>query len=120
MAPEPVVQEPVVQEPVVQEPMVQEPMVPGREVPVAGDQFDTATERHVDLDPAASGLHTPVPDRTVPVTSAAETGPPSRESHTPSRGSQSPDRDSHRPGRDFRRLPGSLARRLLHRLRDRH
>jgi hypothetical protein len=29
---------------------------------------ETTTERHVQLDPAASGLHTPTPDRSVPAT----------------------------------------------------
>ncbi len=48
------------------------PVAVTRDIPRnAGQTADTATERHVDLDPAASGLHTPTPNRTVPVTSRA-------------------------------------------------
>ncbi|WP_433016112.1 DUF6458 family protein [Kribbella sp. CA-294648] len=94
-----------------------EPLAPGREVPidsqapvggqvpvhreepVSGEQVDGVTERHVDLDPAASGLHIPVPDRTAPVTSTPDTGLPGRDSGQPTE---------------------SRARRLLRQLRRRH
>ncbi|MEU4394300.1 DUF6458 family protein [Kribbella sp. NPDC023855] len=62
-------------------------------VPVGGEAVEGVTERHVDLDPAASGLHTPVPNRTVPVTS---------------------------PARDSGQSAGSRARRFLRQLRNRH
>lgn len=68
------------------------------EVPVSGEPVDGVAERHVDLDPAASGLHIPVPDRTAPVTSTAD---------------GSPARDSRQPAE-------SRARRLLRHLRHRH
>lgn len=47
------------------------PVAAGSEIaPIADHAADTAAVRHVDLDPAASGLQTPTPNRTVPVTSA--------------------------------------------------
>lgn len=70
-----------------------------REVPVSGEPVDGVTERHVELDPAANGLHISVPDRTAPVTSSA--------------GTSSPARDSRQPAE-------SRARRLLRQLRHRH
>lgn len=70
-----------------------------REVPVSGEPVGGVTERHVDLDPAASGLHIPVPDRTAPVTSSAGTGSPGRDSGQPTE---------------------SRARRLRRQLRRRH
>jgi cytoskeletal protein RodZ len=49
-----------------------EPIAPASEIPPNAEHAaDTATERPVDLDPAASGLHTPTPNRTLPMTSAA-------------------------------------------------
>ena len=43
----------------------------------------TATERRIELDPAASGLHTPTPDRTAPMPSPAATpSPTTQEPHS--------------------------------------
>ena len=53
------------------------PVAVTRKAPPKVDQAsDTATERHVELDPAASGLHTPAPNRAAPVTSSAATPSP--------------------------------------------
>jgi len=68
-----------------------EPFAAGSEIPPIADQAaDTAAVRHVDLDPAASGLQTPTPNRTLPVTSAPlapspPVWPAAREPHSASR-----------------------------------
>jgi Domain of unknown function (DUF6458) len=67
------------------------PVEAGSEIPpIADHASDTAVVRHVDLDPAASGLHTPTPDRTLPVTSgplapSPPVWPEDRERHSASR-----------------------------------
>jgi len=70
--------------------------------PIADPAADTAAVRHVNLDPAANGLHTPTPNRTLPVTSAPL---------APSPPTSSEDREPH---------SASRRRRLLNRFRQQH
>jgi hypothetical protein len=79
------------------------PMTVTHDAPTNGDRAaGTAPVRRVDLDPTASGLHTPTPNRTAPVASAARTPSPAVSPET-----QEPHNKSWR-------------RRLLYRVRDRH